>query len=335
MSASLSCGYHTDRMWRRGLLVLGLGAGLVQCGSGVGVLQATAVGGGAGHAGANSGGEGAPFDAGVGGSAVKVEDCGNGEDDDGNGLIDCLDPACSDHHCLPAAPPGWKGPVAMHFGDDPELPCPEAWPTLSILAGVGPLDAPDATCSPCSCKQPTSVKCTKFKLDWYQQLDCQGPSGLTGLFESSCATWHMWKSFKVGWTGSNATCKSDGGVPTIPPATYPEHLLLCDAKGLGAGCAEPDEVCVPAGDTPQWTRRCIHRVGDAACPDGPYTERYFGHWSSYDSRDCSPCKCEPMGWDGCEIAVMPACGATPLAVQAPDPDICFDAGHIGPSVSGE
>lgn len=68
------------------------------------------------------------FDGGGGGGgATGVEDCANGDDDDGDGLTDCADPDCGavGYACVAAPPSGWSGPVAIYEGPFAEaIPLP-------------------------------------------------------------------------------------------------------------------------------------------------------------------------------------------------------------------
>src|SRR5262245_6655050 len=58
-----------------------------------------------------------------GDAATGDEDCTNGVDDNGDGLIDCADPRCSPGFaCVSIIPTGWQGYVALYHGpskDDP------------------------------------------------------------------------------------------------------------------------------------------------------------------------------------------------------------------------
>lgn len=71
----------------------------------------TATTGSGGHAGARPDGGG--------------ELCDNGVDDDGNGKVDCEDPACGDYECVEVPPEGWDGPYRIREVpfDDPTKPC--------------------------------------------------------------------------------------------------------------------------------------------------------------------------------------------------------------------
>src|SRR5690606_7834675 len=92
--------------------------------------------GGAGQGGAGGESAGQGGDGGSGGSIPPPpEVCDNGEDDDGDGDIDCADDECTDYLCA-TAPEGWTGPLA-YIGLPSETPlpeCPVEWPDAADMA---------------------------------------------------------------------------------------------------------------------------------------------------------------------------------------------------------
>ncbi len=208
---------------------------------------------------------GAPFDP-------QPERCDNGIDDDGNGLTDCADPACTEgYRCLPAAPKGWDGPKVMHLDDDLSVACPSTWPDLALRAGAGELDAPPAECAACDCDEPADAYCSEFTYETYQGPSCDGPWGLkTKVNGIGCIYWTKPGAIKITHTKSNASCGASGGAPTVTSAQFEQEATICSAAPLGGGCDLDAGVCVPKVDSAAWPLHCISRTGDKACPSGAY-----------------------------------------------------------------
>src|SRR5262245_45608356 len=84
--------------------------------------------------------------------AAGREDCLNGVDDDGNGLVDCAYPACgaAGFACAPAPPDGWSL-VAMYRYEYKRAPstAPCAAPSRHLTGLAAPI-AP-AECGACMC----------------------------------------------------------------------------------------------------------------------------------------------------------------------------------------
>src|SRR5690606_13162223 len=84
------------------------------------------------------------------------ENCMNGVDDDSDGNIDCADPKCTDHACVPEVPADWTGYYALYDGAPAGDPgCPQTFPSTVNPAYLGNngINVPPATCA-CSCTAP-------------------------------------------------------------------------------------------------------------------------------------------------------------------------------------
>src|SRR5262249_44260713 len=88
-----------------------------------------------------------------------VENCTNGVDDNGNGLVDCADPACQPgYECLPAPAAGWTvARVDTGASNSAAPPCPTGYGSPSTL-GSG-FAVPSPGCTTCSCDSPTNGTC--------------------------------------------------------------------------------------------------------------------------------------------------------------------------------
>lgn len=274
--------------------------------------EATGGAAGMGGAGAGSVAEGGSSPTDDGGSSSsgtpfdpQPERCDNGIDDDGNGLTDCADPACTEgYRCLPAAPKGWDGPKVMHLDDDLSVACPSTWPDLALRAGAGELDAPPAECAACDCDEPADAYCSEFTYETYQGPSCDGPWGLkTKVNGTGCIHWTKPGAIKITHTKSNASCGASGGAPTVTSAQFEQEATICSAAPLGGGCDLDAGVCVPKVDSAAWPLHCISRTGDKACPSGAYSERHLLHEAFDDTRDCTGCVCEPTGLGACAVPI--------------------------------
>jgi len=108
-----------------------------------------------------------------------AEDCGNGEDEDLDGLIDCADDDCSSYTCAPVVSDGWTGPVALYLGTDPSPDCGAAGGFTTLAFDGGTLDSLGYTCPACGC-DPTPVTCTPTVTSYTGQNCVSQASSMTG-----------------------------------------------------------------------------------------------------------------------------------------------------------
>jgi hypothetical protein len=83
------------------------------------------------------------------------ENCFDGIDNNGNGLVDCADPSCAGvAMCAPAVPNGWLGHAELYDGASmPQLGCITPW-TSELVPGRSDPTAAPATCGACACGAP-------------------------------------------------------------------------------------------------------------------------------------------------------------------------------------
>lgn len=249
-------------------------------GSSVGADGSAGSGGGSGDA--------ATFDA-----AGWVEVCGNGVDDDDNGLTDCEDPVCSEYACVPTAPAGWTGPLAVFEGSPSSLPsCPEG------LDAVGDyfrdLRFERASCSGCSCGSPNSESCMGV-VDLSTTGSCSAATVSVPLTGSGCVTPGLpgpVNAANVSFNASGSCGSATQATVQKKAPTWASAVRACESPdlGSGAGC-EAGEVCSPASALAD---PCIVQAGEHACPAG-FPRRRLVYTANQDTRSCSDCSCSYSG----------------------------------------
>lgn len=245
----------------------------------------------------NTGGAGSASSAGNTGGAAGTEDCSNGVDDDGNGLVDCADPGCAGagYACVSAVPLGWSGPLALHEGAENTTPvCAGPYPQASFQGGSAPKGAL-ATCDACTCAMPSGA-CSDVDLHLYGGSSCSWSMGKITLSPGACSP--LMQSVK----GANASpstppaspCSPGGGAAHAPAIAWSSVAVACGGATLGAGCST-GQVCAPRALAPFSAARCIARAGDQSCPT-PYPQKH-ALVEVVDQRGCSPCACDPLACD--------------------------------------
>ncbi len=234
-----------------------------------------------------------------------AEDCTNGEDDDGNNLVDCEDSLCAGYHCVPEIPSGWSGPAALYLGDSGNnVPaCDVAWPT-ETSADSGQMTVPAADCGACSCDPPTGSTCGMPGFWVWANPSCPGAAGASLVLagEDMCTSYsgNSNDSVRAGVIPIvGGSCAASSGTPTFDPPSFAEQALLCDGATLGAGCAETGQVCVRRPQSPFGTTVCVSQAGDLACPSQDYTEKHLLVVSLTEGRTCSACSCDPPAGATC------------------------------------
>ena len=244
------------------------------------------------HFDGGAGGAGGTGGAGSTGSAAGFEDCTNGIDDNGDGLIDCADPYCATvgYACVGAAPAGWIGPLAFHEGPDGALPaCALPYPQAAFQGGSAPQGAP-ATCEPCTCAPPAAA-CSGVNLKLFGSWSCSSTMGNVTLSPGACSPLgQSAASVKAGPSVPTAgACSPGGGAAKAPPLTWSSVALACGGAALGGGCANRD-VCAPSAPAPFSATRCIAQAGDRSCP-AAYPLKH-ALVEAAEQRGCSACACD-------------------------------------------
>jgi len=226
---------------------------------------------------------------------------------------------CASGTCVPPAPEAWK-PVAFVMSW-PELPpsCPEETP---ILAFEGNPTPPERACPACTCDAPEGS--CKAPTTWtFSTEPCANPGG--GVKTNFDAP--------IGWDGTctneNAIVKEKlcGGVPCVrsititPPeieekpctprseeaADLPVLRAWSDGERAPTGRAcvsdKPLSGCGGQGcsSTNSKFGACILREGDHVCPVEWNGDRHVLHGKIEDSRECTPCGCDPPTGGTCQV----------------------------------
>lgn len=191
--------------------------------------------------------------------------------------------------CLPPAPQGWTGPSAIYDGPAGAAPadCPAQYTLAEVLAKRD--ITVDATT--CDCGTPTfsGANCNST-VTYYTGSGCQFGEDTTDRGSGTCLQ-HLGTSIKVlaGTLTTSGTC----AFPT-PVATKPDPVAGNATKACGlpqsATCSSerPDCTATPLPAAP-FTRLCIHKDGDEACPSEDYAVKIVGHKDVTDDRACSAC----------------------------------------------
>ena len=287
----------------------------------------TSSAGGAGGAGGGVGGTGGVGGVGgIGGAGGAgggpLEDCLNGQDDDGDGDEDCADNDCTaGFSCVPNVPAAWDGPVALFDGDPANVPpCPAAFPDEEYQGRSNLVNEP-AMCAACTCSTP-DVECTLAPLAFTTGATCANTvtTAAQPMTAGDCATITP-PGQTSGYKAAAAVatpddCTEGGGQETLPPVNWGSAAIACGGAATGDGCQGTD-VCAPLPGGSFVSGQCIWRDGNHACPNG-YGDKYVLYdESDYDdTRGCTACACgDPTGTCNVttEIYAGAACADVPIA----------------------
>lgn len=260
----------------------------------------------------SAGGAGAVGGTGGTGGAV-AEACASGEDEDGDGLVDCEDlDDCGGYFCvaLPEALDDWEGPIALLVsGKEGCDPGSEAGPQLSLLT-----NAPEV-CG-CTCGDASGQSC-RAEL----ALDCAGPSQAI-MPNAACVP--------VGdvVNGVTAPTRPTGGSCVASPSSaVPAYDVrnTCTAP-RGGGCA--DGICLRPGAPSIVEATCFAKEGLHPCDVGPFQERHLAYEDPPASVGCEgACACgAPTGGDcSGDLALFQDAGCTTALGVAQDACTPFGA----------
>jgi hypothetical protein len=229
-----------------------------------------------------------------------TEDCLDGQDNDGNGQIDCADAACQPgFECTAEAPTGWTDYVRVHttpYGMATGINCPDGSPPLHYFEGPGG----PAQCQMCSCSLmgatcgAPEISCyfgspnCMNGVDFTQQATtaaCIGNPNVSG--GGTSASCRLTNNAMVLMQG---TCSTSGGSVTSTPPIWAQDVLLCGGPTAGAGCPG-GQVCIPKGTGDFSASACITRAGTDMCPAGWTTTDIQAYANGTDNRACSACTC--------------------------------------------
>lgn len=267
----------------------------------------------------------------TGGSDAGTEDCTNGVDDNGDGKVDCADPACGAAACVSEVPSGWTGYIALYEGDPGKDPgCPAVTFPNQLYTGKAGLTAPPAQCSTCTCGAPVGITCTVPPLSVATATCAQiqtGSSFCSGdLNEAATGVCNGQDGFLGGQTncGPPPTCKGNqacNGSITLPEAAVTGTGICtasaqsakvsqaswstlgraCGNMAIGGGC-NVGQVCLPKPAAPYQGGICVFKKGLSTCPALFPTQHVF-YDDLDDKRACSDCTCGTSSGGACQATV--------------------------------
>lgn len=276
---------------------------------------------------------GTPCDAGAGigsgacdedGACLEVaENCANGDDDDGNGLIDCADPACGSFTCLPEAPPLWLGPFFVYQGAS--LSCPVAAGSEGLPQFGTGFEADPVQCPDCGCTATCDVA---LEYASGPASTCDQANQSTELVPEVCTvvgTPGVDLKYAFRSTATMASCDTfSTGSLELPLASFTDRLTSCEPEIEGAGC-DDDLKCVPRPPDVSGAsaRTCIAREGDRTCPDA-FPDKQLASEALADNRSCTACECGDVRCAGdIQLSTQQDCQCpTCRTIRSDDADAC-------------
>jgi hypothetical protein len=239
--------------------------------------------------------------------------------------------------CLPPAPSGWTGPSAVY--DGPSSTKPAACPATYTQKELEAFQGMDAGAAQCNCGAPTFTSyCSAFFVG-YSTSGCTGLGTAETAFTTTAAGLTTCSEISEGVSKivisppelTLDTCTFPSSTSTLPDAGFTAQQVSCGLP-QNAACAT-SSVCVatPVPDAP-FTRLCIHKDGDTACPSADYSQRFVSNKNISDSRSCTACSGTPAdaGTCGTTIGVatdVPTCMATPPSGYPVNTCVVGVAGH--------
>lgn len=220
---------------------------------------------------------------------------------DGGSAGSSQPPVCEESQaCLPVAPAGWLGPVALWQGESGEdLPdCPAGYGNPADLHASPSGDPAECSCT-CTAMDQTCDGVTSVTI--YGDLGCQ--DACETVTEEGCSA--------VSDCSGNSVSIS---VPLVEPAgrcevavtkqvgsiQWQQDARLCELEQELEACGA-EQTCVPTPSPPFASQLCVYRVVRAGqdappCPDS-YPNGPESLFTSFeDERDCGECDCSgPSG----------------------------------------
>ncbi|HSY24360.1 MAG TPA: hypothetical protein VK841_19665 [Polyangiaceae bacterium] len=281
--------------------------------------------------------------------------------------IDAPASACA-ASCVPAAPPGWQGPLLIT-----EVLSPDAGPPgcanaswVDTLDLVGGPSADPASCT-CNCGPPSGIGCSAPSASFFRDRYCTQPcatptavgSACTPLSATGCGTT---PHFEMGASSADGGACAPIATMSRPPLAWSSSASLCvPAPSLELGACPSGQACVPAPDPASDPPvLCVAQQGNAVCPAGygfrhaPRSEAgadaggdggspYFEQ--ANDGRGCTACTCEAPSGAACTSSGIvayddSACTMIAMTIEPDAGCLAFGAPNVtnatcaGAAVSG-
>lgn len=194
--------------------------------------------------------------------------------------------------CMPLAPDGWTGPSAVYAGPPASKPtaCPKSYGQFEAEAIQG-VTADPATCE-CGAATFQGATC-QARVESWSGSGCSGLATLEGAItvpgDHGCLTTADTGYLKMTAPTLDAgSCSFPSAKTNVPDASIAEEDIACGLLPSTACTGAASCVTAPAPDAP-FTKLCIHRDGDVACPNSDYPAKVVAFRGTNDSRSCSPC----------------------------------------------
>lgn len=223
-----------------------------------------------------------------GSDGAPGERCENGVDDNGNGLVDCEDPACAAYECVDLPPAGTVNLLRGVKG-----PFPPTSPVPACEVGSAQrlyVEPPTVSCAPCACAAKPGAACSAPTIKLWDQGGCNlGNSYDKTLLlakQGGCTAGlpTLLSAAVTAPSSPQVTCQAGGG--TVSPA-FAGTVDACATTVFGKGCPA-GQGCVRRTAAPLPYGPCYRSTG-TSCPQG--LNKLAGHLDFVDSRTCSPCSC--------------------------------------------
>jgi hypothetical protein len=227
------------------------------------------------------------------GSCVR-EVCGDDIDNDDDGEVDCADPDCSSMYCVPAAPDGWSGPIALYDGSRGDVPaeCPLGF-SFEAYRGGDDLAWSPQECE-CGCGAPEGAACSAPRVSMWLDARCAGPPTVTAIASTSHALLVNQGSayFIVGpTTAERGECTPVRSEQQRFSATFGRAALACQQPIAHQGGCGARAICAARAEEPFVDTLCVIHSGEVECPDANYLERRVYYEDMVDDRSCGACTC--------------------------------------------
>jgi hypothetical protein len=259
----------------------------------------------------------------------RDEDCFNGKDDNGDGLIDCADPTCSlQVSCASLPSADWSGPVVIWRGKGTDVPpsCADSgYPVDTfqspLFNGQDPGHAAADQCPACNCAgppSPNSAHC-ETHLKFYTDDQCQSsisPDNSPGyLVREACTTVQTQSTAAKFYTADSPNIVYDNNICTAQPSAptqftrmfWESALWACSPSSphVFSSCSYPS-MCLPHPQAAFDQAVCVYKAVDATMFPGPsFCPANFPqelvYYQSHDTRDCTKCSCQPSGLS-CQVS---------------------------------
>jgi hypothetical protein len=250
--------------------------------------------GGAGG-GASSSSSSSSSASGAGGGASQ-EDCTNGIDDDGDSLVDCVDPDCTAlYACVPAAPNNFQGFAYLRQTGSPGAKSPCDGGGAPAVYYQGPA-APK--CSTCGCDLAPGTTCAQATLECWSDAGCL-TSNVQVSFNNGCAPVSMALAGACQITelpapAPNAGCTVAADSQLLnKEQMWNSEVHACTVQAHDGGC-DAGMVCAPRPAADYLPSACVYQDGDTAC-GGVFSKKVLVYAGGDDSRSCGGCSCDPKG----------------------------------------